>query len=91
MHCAISARVAKFGVVVFKASMLDLQGVHLPLINMCIVLYVKLIWCNGLACSYGQFGGSICLQYICALSYVSKLCGVMVLHRSMFNWRRGPI
>ena len=24
---------------------------------MCIVLYVKLIWCNGLACSYGQFWG----------------------------------
>ena len=48
-------------------------GVHLPLVYMCIVLYVKLIWCNGLACSYGQLGGSICLQYICTLSYESKL------------------
>ena len=72
------------------------------------------MWCNDLACSYGQlvggpsafglyvhcpicetvFGvmvlhaamvnleGSICLWYICALSYVSNLCGVMVLQRS---------
>ena len=51
---------------------------------MCILLYVKLIWCNGLACSYGQFG-DICLQYISALSYVSDLCGVMVLQRSMLD------
>ena len=32
MHCAISARSAKFGVVVFKASMLNCLGVNLPCI-----------------------------------------------------------
>ena len=39
--------------------------VHLLSVYMCIVLYVKLIWCNGLACSYGQFGGpSTCSIYV---------------------------
>ena len=74
-------------VMVFQTSMLDWRrGVHLPSVYMCILLYVKLIWCNGLAFSYDRLtGGSICLQYVCALSYVSNLCGVMVLHVAMVD------
>ena len=53
-------------------------GVKLPLVYMCIVLYVKLIWYNGLACTYDQLRGVICLWYICVLSYVSNLCGLMI-------------
>ena len=49
----------------------QLRGVHLPLVYMWIVPYVKLIWCNGLACTYGQLTGrSICHQYICAFCYM---------------------
>ena len=62
------------------------RRVHLPLVYMCILQYVKLLWCNGLACSYGQLvGRSICLQFICALSYMWNLFGVMVLHAAMVN------
>ena len=38
------------------AAMVD-WGVHLTLVYMCIALCVKLMWCNGLACSYGQLQG----------------------------------
>ena len=88
--CAIPVRADKFGVAVFKASMLDWLGVHLPSVYMCIVLYVKLIWCNYLACSYGQFGGKSVMG-ICALCYIWNLFGVMVVQRSMFEWRRGKL
>ena len=43
--------------------------------------------CSGVAVMYAQkVGGSICLQYICAFSYMSNLFGVMVLHAAMVNW-----
>ena len=32
--------------------------------------------------------GSVCHRYMCILLYM-KLMSVMVLHRSMFIWRRG--
>ena len=32
--------------------------------------------------------GSVCHRYICILIYM-KLCSVVVLQRSMVNWRRG--
>ena len=41
-------RCAKFGVVVFNASIAQLQGAICHG-YMCIVLYMKLIWCNGFA------------------------------------------
>ena len=75
-----------FNVMVFHAPMVIWGGVNLPSVFMCILWYVKLIWCNGLACTYGQLtGGSICLWYICALSHVWNLCGVMILHAAMVD------
>ena len=53
---------------------------------MCILLYVKLIWCNGIPHIYCQFGGRYILN-ICAFCYMSKLCGVMALNRFIVNWR----
>ena len=44
---------------------------------MCIVLYMKLIWCSAFAEIYAQ------------LEEGGNLCGVMVLQRSMLDWRRG--
>ena len=41
-------RCAMFGVAVFKASMLNCRGAICHG-YMCIVLYMKLIWCNGCA------------------------------------------
>ena len=39
---------------------------------MCIVLYMKLIWCNGFAEIYAQLeeGGSICHRYMCIVLYI---------------------
>ena len=55
---------------------------------MCILLYLKLSWCNGLACSYGQLTGGQSAMDICALCYIyrSAKFGVAVFKASMLNW-----
>ena len=55
---------------------------------MYILLYMKLIWCCGITQICGQLEEG-------ALVYVhSSICktymGVVVLHRSMLNWKEGP-
>ena len=92
---------------------------------MCILWYMKLMWCSGVAYIYGQLEegvGSVCHRYMCILWYMKlmwcsgvcidlwligsvggvslpmgifafcymwNLCGVVVLHRSVVDWRRG--
>ena len=53
---------------------------------MCILLYVKLLWCSGTTQIYGQLekGG----LGICAFFYMLNLISVVVLHSSMVDWRR---
>ena len=54
--------------------------------QMCILLYVKLIGCNGVAWIYGQLGGgSICHGYMCILLNV-KLIGC-----NGVSWIYGPL
>ena len=55
---------------------------------MCILLYVKLLWCSGIPYISGQLEGSTSALSICAFSYMLNLFGVVVLHRCMVNWRR---
>ena len=62
-------RCAKCGVAVLKVSMLD-WGVSICHGYMCIVLYMKLIWCNGLQRSMLNWRGSICHRYMCIVLYV---------------------
>ena len=57
---------------------------------MCILLYVKLIWCSGIPYICGQLEGGTPAMGICSFCYMLNLCGVVVFHRSMVNWRRGP-
>ena len=54
---------------------------------MCILLYMKLIWCSCFPEIYGKLeeGG----LGICAFFYMWKLFSVEVLHKCMVNWRRG--
>ena len=42
---------------------------------MCILLYVKPIWCSGVPGNYGQLeeGGYICPGYMCILLYVKLI------------------
>ena len=40
----------------------------------CILLYVRLLGCNGVARTYGQFGGCQCAMGICALCYIYMKC-----------------
>ena len=56
---------------------------------MCILLYVKLIWCSGSPYIYGQLGGSTSALSICAFCYMLNLCGVVVFHRSIFQLEEG--
>ena len=58
---------------------------------MCILLYVKLLWCSGIPYISGQLEGGRSALSICAFCYMLNLCGVVVFHRSMVNWRRGAL
>ena len=66
-------RCAKGGVAVLKASMLA-WGVSICHGYMCILLYMKLIWCNGFADIYARSAMR------CAKG------GVAVLKASVFAW-----
>ena len=57
---------------------------------MCILLYVKLFWCSGIPYISGQLEVGPSALSICAFCYMWKLFGVLVFHRFMVNWRRGP-
>ena len=89
MHCV---RSAKFGVAVFKASLLNCRGAICHG-YMCIVLYMKLIWCNGFAEIYaqleerGQSDKGICpLFYIYRSAMTCAKFGIAVWKASMLNW-----
>ena len=67
-------RCAKFGVVVLQTCMLN-WAASICHWYMCIVLYMKLIWCNGFAEIYAR-SGMRCAR-----------CGVAVLKASILDWR----
>ena len=73
MQCAISA---KFGVVVFKAYMFNCLGGLICYGYMCIVLYVKVIWCDGFPEIYARLEEeveSICHGCMCIVVYLLDL------------------
>ena len=57
---------------------------------MCNLLYVKLLSCSSILFIYGQLKGGTSALSICAFCYMLNLFSVVLLHRSMANWRRGP-
>ena len=57
---------------------------------MCILLYVNLLWCSSIPYISGQLEGGSSTLSICAFYYMLNLFGVVIFHRSMVNWRRGP-
>ena len=71
-----------FSVVVFQRSMVNWGIICHG--YMCILLYVKLIWCSGVPEIYGQLGGTSTMG-ICAFFYMWNLFGVVVFQRSMVN------
>ena len=81
--CAFCYMWNLFGVVMFQRSMVDWgYGCHG---YMCILLYVKPIWCSGLPQIYGLLGGTSAMG-ICAFFYMWNLFGVVVVQKSMVNW-----
>ena len=61
-------RCAKFGVVVLQASLLDWGSVCHG--YLCIVQYLKPIWCNNFADIYAQQEGGQSAMGSCALYYI---------------------
>ena len=60
-----------FGVVAFHRSMVNWRRGPWYI---CILLYVKLIWCSGIPYIYVQLGGEyICPGYMCILLYVKLI------------------
>ena len=79
--CAFCYMWNLFGVVVFNTSMVNWGGGYICPKHMCILLYVKCIWCSGIPEIHGQLEeGTFC--------YVWNLFSVVVLHRSKVSWRR---
>ena len=58
---------------------------------MCILLYVKFLWCRGIPYIYGQLEGGTSVLSICALCCMLDVFGVAVFHTSMVNWSWGDI
>ena len=57
---------------------------------MCILLYVKLLWCSSIPYIYGQLeGGTSALRgaFVYMHSAIYETCGVAVFHISIVNWR----
>ena len=52
----------------------------------CILLYVKLIWCSGFPKICAQLEGGTSAFGICAFFYMSNSFGVAVFQSSMLNW-----
>ena len=52
---------------------------------MCILLYVKLLWCSGIPYISGQLEEGTSVLSICAFCYMLAYFGVVVFHRSMVN------
>ena len=85
--CAFCYMLHIFGVIVFHRSLVNWNWGAL---DMCILLYVKLLWCSGIPCIYGQLGGTSAL-HICAFCYMLHIFGVIVFHRSLVNWNWGAL
>ena len=78
----------RFGLVVLQGYMVHWGSICHG--YMCILLYMKLIWCSGVAEIYGQLEegmGSVCHGYMYIFLYVQMIwCSVVVLQRSMVHW-----
>ena len=72
----------------FSRDLCSIEGEYICLWYMCILLYVKLIWCSGFPEIYAQLKGDTSAFGICAFFHMWNLFGVVVFQRSMFNWRR---
>ena len=81
-----------FGVLVFQRSMLNWRRGLGSICHryMCIVLYMKLIWCIGFPEIYACLEEGV--QSVigrCALCYIWNISGVKVFQTSMLDWKRG--
>ena len=66
-----------FGVVVLHRCMVDWRG-YLGLRYMCILLYMKIIWCSGFPEIYAQLEEGV--GSVCAWVYVhSAICGTYLV------------
>ena len=73
-----------FSVVVFHRSIVNWRrGAW----YMCMLLSVKLCWWSSISYMYDQLA-EISVLSKCALCYMWNIFGVVVLHRSIVNWRR---
>ena len=88
--CAFFYRWNLLGVMVLHRSLLIWRSIHLQG-YMCILLYVKLMRCNGVAEIYGQLEGGPSAMGICAFFSMWNLLGVMALYRSMLIWGQSAI
>ena len=84
--CAFCYMLNLFSVVVFRRYMVNWRREPW---YMCILLYVKLLWCSSVPYIYGSLEGVKSDLSICAFSYILNLFGGVVFHRSLVNWRRG--
>ena len=56
---------------------------------MCILLYVKVIWCSSILIDVWSIGGGGALVYVHSAICETYSMVVVVYHRSMVNWQEG--
>ena len=62
--CAFCLYVNLCDVMVFHRSIVNSSGEYMYLQYMCIMLYVKVIWCNGIPYIYFQLEWGVYVSYI---------------------------
>ena len=77
--------VKSFGVAVFHTSMINWRGYICPN-YMCIVLYVKHIWCSSIPYICHQLEVVTSALTLCALCYMVYIFCVLVFHKCMGSW-----
>ena len=82
--CAFCSMWNVFSVVVYHTSMVNWMG-YICHKYMCIVLYVKHIWCSGIPYISVQLEGDPSALSICALCYMWNIFHVVVFHTSMVS------
>ena len=85
--CAFWYMLNLFGVVVFHTSMVTWRRTGLVYVHSTIC-ETYLVW--GYSIHPWLIGGGTSALSICAFCNMLNLFGVVVFHRCMVNWRRGP-
>ena len=75
-----------FGATVFHRSIVKWSGKYIHAQYMCILLYMKVIWCNGIPYIYGELEWGIHVSSVYVHFLYVRLISCNCIHRCIVNW-----